>query len=89
MPGEAKGCHGIDRPGTWEWCPGIFLIKAFDRSVSVYKAMLARGYDEDAKTPPYYTGPIPAKDILAGVLAGLILVAMLVCNFASAWKGRS
>ncbi len=66
---------------------GNLLVKAFGRSVSVYKAMLARGYDEGAKAPPYYTGHIPAKDILAGVLAGLILVAMLVCNFALTWKG--
>ncbi len=68
---------------------GNLLIKALDRSVRIYKAMLARGYDEDAKTPPYYTGPVPAKDLLAGVLAGLSLFALLVCNFAAAWKGWS
>jgi len=63
---------------------GNLLIKAFDRSVRVYKAMLARGYDEDAKTPPYYTGPVPANDLRAGALAGLMLLALLVCNFAIA-----
>ena len=68
---------------------GNLMVKAFDRSVSIYKAMLARGYDEDAKTPPYYTGPVPAKDLLAGVLAGLSLFALLGCNFAAAWKGWS
>ncbi len=66
---------------------GNLMIKAFDRSVRVYKAMLARGYDEDAKTPPHYTGPVPAKDILAGVLAGLVLLSLLVCNFAIGRKG--
>ena len=40
--------------------------------------MLSRGYDEDAKAQPYFTRPIPTKDILTGVLAGLILVALLV-----------
>ena len=68
---------------------GNLLIKAFDRSVRIYKAMLARGYDEDAKTPPYYTGPVPAKDLLAGAMAGLVLFALLVCNFAVAWEGWS
>ena len=66
---------------------GNLMIKAFDRSVRIYKAMLARGYDEDAKTPPYYAGPVPAKDILAGVLAGLVLLSLLVCNFAIGRKG--
>lgn len=68
---------------------GNLLVKSFDRSVRIYKAMLSRGYDEDAKAQPYFTRPIPAKDILTGVLAGLILVAVLVCNFAFAWKGWS
>ncbi len=62
---------------------GNLMIKAFDRSVRIYKAMLARGYDEDAKTPPHYTSPVPAKDILAGTLAALVLISLLVCNFGS------
>ena len=66
---------------------GNLLVKAFGRSERVYKAMLARGYDEGAKAPPYYTDRIPAKDMLAGVLAGFTLLAMLVCNFAVTWKG--
>ncbi|MGC8494236.1 MAG: cobalt ECF transporter T component CbiQ [Syntrophobacteraceae bacterium] len=61
---------------------GNLLIKSFERSVRIYKAMLARGYDEEAKAQPYFTRPIPSKDILAGVLCGLVLVAVLVCNFA-------
>ncbi|MDA8156204.1 MAG: cobalt ECF transporter T component CbiQ [Actinomycetota bacterium] len=66
---------------------GNIMIKAFDRGVRVYKAMLARGYDENAKTPPYYTAPIPAKDKLAGLLAGAALLSLLVCNFTAGWKG--
>ncbi len=65
---------------------GNLMIKAFDRSVRIYKAMLSRGYDEDAKTPPHYTAPVPAKDIRAGVLAGLALLSLLICNFAIGWK---
>ena len=66
---------------------GNLLAKAFARGESVYKAMLARGYDEDAKTASYYTSAIPPRDLLAGVLAGLILIALLVCNFTVGWKG--
>ena len=65
---------------------GNLMIKAFGRGERVYKAMLARGYDEDAKTPPYYAGPIPAGDLLAGVLAGFVLLSLLVCNFAIGYK---
>ncbi len=65
---------------------GNLLIKAFSRSVSTYKAMLARGYSEDEKLPPYFTCSIPAQDLLAGVLAGLILLVLLVCNYAVVWK---
>ncbi|MDA8091523.1 MAG: cobalt ECF transporter T component CbiQ [Nitrospiraceae bacterium] len=89
---RARGGEGLPRHRQARdigMVAGNLMIKAFDRSVRIYKAMLARGYDEDAKTPPYYTGPIPAKDLLAGVLAGLVLLALLVCNFAVAWKGRS
>lgn len=68
---------------------GNLLVKSFERSVRVYKAMLARGYDEDEKAQPYFTDPIPARDILTGVFAGLLLVALLVCNFAFSWKGWS
>lgn len=66
---------------------GNLLVKSFDRSVRIYKAMLARGYDEDAQAQPYFTAAIPAKDIFTGVLVALILVAVLVCNFVFAWKG--
>ncbi|MDR3570049.1 MAG: cobalt ECF transporter T component CbiQ [Syntrophobacteraceae bacterium] len=68
---------------------GNLLVKSFDRSVRVYKAMLARGYDEEAMAQPYFNGPIPAKDIFCGVMAGVILAALLVTNFALAWKGWS
>ncbi len=65
---------------------GNLLLKAFDRSVRIYKAMLARGYDEDASAPLYYTGPVPLKDLLAGVTSGLVLIAFMACNFAVKWK---
>ena len=68
---------------------GNLLVKAFERSIRIYKAMLSRGYDEDAQAPPYYTGPVPAGDLLAGVPSGLILLALLFVNFAIGWKGWS
>ena len=66
---------------------GNLMIKAFDRGVRVYKAMLARGYDENAKTPPFFTTPIPTKDLMAGLLTGVILLSLLVFNFAAVWEG--
>ena len=68
---------------------GNLMVKAFDRSVRVYKAMLARGYDENAETAPYYTCPIPKRDLRVGVLAGLVLLLLLASNFATCWKGYS
>ncbi|MEJ2344572.1 MAG: cobalt ECF transporter T component CbiQ [Gammaproteobacteria bacterium] len=63
---------------------GNLLIKAFNRSVGIYKAMLARGYDEDAQMLPYFSRPVPTKDFLIGISAGLILLALLISNFAVA-----
>lgn len=87
---RARGGEGL----TWHrqardvgLVAGNLLIKAFDRSVRIYMAMLARGYDEDAETAPYYTGPIPKRDLLAGLLAGLALLLLLAGNFAPCWKG--
>ena len=62
---------------------GNLMIKAFGRGERVYKAMLARGYDEDASSPPYYTLPIPARDMTVGILAGFVLLSLLVFNFAA------
>jgi cobalt/nickel transport system permease protein len=64
---------------------GNLLVKAFNRSVNTYKAMLARGYSEDSGSMPYFTTPIPPKDLLAAALAGFILLALIVCNFAVVW----
>ncbi len=61
---------------------GNLMIKAFGRGERVYKAMLARGYDEEASSPPYYVSPIPRRDMAAGILAGFVLLSLLVCNFA-------
>jgi cobalt/nickel transport system permease protein len=88
----ARGGEGLpwhQRARDMGMVAGNLLIKAFDRSVRVYRAMLSRGYDEDSQSPPYYTGPVPARDLRAGVLAGLMLIALLVFNFATAWKGWS
>ena len=87
---RARGGEGLPwhrQAGDMGMIAGNLMIKAFDRSVRIYKAMLARGYDEDAKTAPYYTSPVPAKDLFAGVLAGLVLLSLLACNFAVPWKG--
>ncbi|MDA8441240.1 MAG: cobalt ECF transporter T component CbiQ [Peptococcaceae bacterium] len=57
---------------------GHVLIKALDRSTRIYKAMLSRGYDEDAAVPPYYKHKISPGDLrfaYSGVLALVVVVA--------------
>jgi len=60
---------------------GNVLIKALDRSVRIYKAMLSRGYDENTVLPPFFAGKIPSRDLLRGALMGLVLLALLAGDF--------
>ncbi|OAT85201.1 cobalt ECF transporter T component CbiQ [Desulfotomaculum copahuensis] len=60
---------------------GNVLVKALDRSVRIYKAMLSRGYDENAILPPYFTGKIPFRDLACGAAGGLVLLAVLAGDF--------
>jgi len=89
---RVRGGEGLPwyrQAGDMGMVAGNVLIKAFERSVRIYKAMLARGYDEDAKELPYFTGGIPAKDLVVGISTALTLLALVVANFAVGWKGWS
>lgn len=60
---------------------GNVLIKSLDRSVRIYKAMLSRGYDEDAVLPSYFAGKIPSRDLVCGLMGGLVLLAVLAGDY--------
>jgi cobalt/nickel transport system permease protein len=57
------------------------LIKAMDHSMQIYKAMVARGYDENAVIPPYFSYRIPQSDIFIGIVAAMGLVGLLIADF--------
>ena len=60
---------------------GNIMIKAMDRSVKIYKAMLARGYDENAVTPPYFLSKVPRMDIFIGIIAVLALCSLIIADY--------
>jgi cobalt/nickel transport system permease protein len=60
---------------------GNVLIKAMERSIRIYKSMLARGYDETAVTPPYFCSKIPRQDIFIGAIAFLALIGLLIADY--------
>jgi cobalt/nickel transport system permease protein len=60
---------------------GNILIRAMERSIQIYKAMLARGYDENAVTPPYFLSEIPRTDRFIGIIVGLALFGLLMADY--------
>lgn len=60
---------------------GNILFASLDRSERVYNAMLARGYCEDHKPPPYFTRSIPGADLRKGILLTAFPVVALVLGF--------
>lgn len=60
---------------------GNILIRAMERSIQIYKAMLARGYDENAVTPPYFLSKVPRMDSFIGIIATLALCGLLIADY--------
>lgn len=60
---------------------GNILIRAMERSIQIYKAMLSRGYDENAVSPPYFLRKIPQLDIFIGIIAALALFGLLIADY--------
>jgi cobalt/nickel transport system permease protein len=57
------------------------ITKSLDRSTKIYQAMLARGFNEEGKAPPYFTKPVPSRDVYIGLLLTAIPVMVLTINF--------
>lgn len=59
---------------------GNVVVKSLERSIRIYKAMLSRGYDEDTVMPSYFSEKVPLRDIVIGVVAGLILLSLILAD---------
>ncbi len=57
---------------------GNLLTKSLDRSTMIYKAMLARGYDEDSAAAAFFTRPVPAPERKLGWMIAAPLAAMVI-----------
>ena len=57
------------------------ITKSLDRSTKIYGAMLARGYSEEDTAPPYFTKPVPSRDIYIGLLLTAMPLMVLTINF--------
>ncbi|MCL6106197.1 MAG: cobalt ECF transporter T component CbiQ [Actinobacteria bacterium] len=57
---------------------GLVLTKSLDRSTMIYKAMLARGYDENSIGATYFTSPVPASERGLGIMTVFLLVSLLI-----------
>jgi len=62
---------------------GYLMSNSLDRSVKIYNAMLSRGYNEESKTPVYFTKPVSAVDLRKGLLLMLFPAAVLAANYLS------
>ncbi|AYD41078.1 cobalt ECF transporter T component CbiQ [Clostridium fermenticellae] len=57
------------------------LIKSIDKSISIYNAMLSRGYSEDSvENLNYFNKHIPKFDLLISILALILLLILVVIN---------
>ncbi|MHB8142906.1 MAG: cobalt ECF transporter T component CbiQ [Thermoleophilia bacterium] len=57
---------------------GHVLTRSLDRSTMIYKAMLARGYDEDSSGTAFFTVPVPKAERRLGILVAVLLIALLI-----------
>jgi cobalt/nickel transport system permease protein len=59
---------------------GNVVVKSLERSIRIYKAMLSRGYDEDAVTPSYFSEKVPLRDVAIGVIGGISLIILILTD---------
>lgn len=57
------------------------LIRALDQSTRIYKAMLSRGYDENAMAPPYFRQKVPSRQLTWGISMEAALLALLLADY--------
>ncbi len=59
---------------------GVMMLKALDRSTSIYKAMLSRGFEEESAVSPYFEHAVSRIDMIAGALGFLLMLALLAVD---------
>ena len=59
---------------------GMLLTRSFDQAIKVGNAMIARGYTGASSLFTYTTGKLRHRDILAGLIAILTIVALVVVD---------
>lgn len=57
------------------------IVKAFDRSVKIYSAMLSRGYSEENKPTPYFSSSLSSADIHRAAVMMTVPISILLVNF--------
>lgn len=57
------------------------MVQAFDRSMKIYNAMLARGYNEENTPTPYFASSISSADMRRGAVMMTVPVAVLLVNY--------
>lgn len=60
---------------------GRILLESFDRSMRIYQAMLARGYNDEQRPTPYYTSAISAKNLRMCCVWAVVPLAAVLLNF--------
>lgn len=56
------------------------LLKSMDRSITIYKAMLARGYNENSSNGSFFTAPLSVPERRRGFLAVFLLVLFVAAD---------
>lgn len=59
---------------------GHLLAKSLDRSTKIYKAMLARGYDENSTGTAFFNSPVPKAERQVGFLITALLVVSVILD---------
>jgi cobalt/nickel transport system permease protein len=59
---------------------GYVIIKSIDKSVSIYNAMLSRGYNENTKSIGYFTEGISTKNWIFGFFMSVLLIGIITIN---------
>jgi len=57
------------------------ITKSLDHSTKIYRAMLARGINEEDKAPPYFTERVPSRDVYMGLLLTAMPLMVLTINY--------
>ena len=59
---------------------GGVMVKSLDRSTRIYKAMLSRGLDENAKPPPYFDTGVPKFDLVMGTVLACLMLMLVIAD---------